>query len=189
MRGESGHSPDLRLQRLLRPRTIAVVGGGVWCANVIRECRKIGFDGAVWPVHPTRDEVGGLATFASIADLPGVPDAAFIGVNRGATVEVLRALSACGAGGAVCFAAGFSEAQQELADGGDMQALGTLDQAVTGLPSIIGEAQAELFCQADRVPPGVDGQAFTLGRGGIGRRRHKMRLNPNVEALCQSRQA
>ncbi|WP_425072852.1 acetate--CoA ligase family protein [Sagittula sp. S175] len=122
MRGESGHSPDLRLQRLLRPKNIAVVGGGAWCANVVRECRKIGFAGYVWPVHPTRGEVGGVAAFASVNDLPGAPDAVFIGVNRGATVEVLRALSALGAGGAVCFAAGFSEAQQELADGGDLQA-------------------------------------------------------------------
>ncbi|MBO9467474.1 acetate--CoA ligase family protein [Tropicibacter sp. R15_0] len=109
------------LQRLLQPRSIAVIGGGAWCANVIRECRKIGFVGEIWPVHPKRDEVGDLPTFKHINDLPGAPDAAFIGVNRALTVEAVRLLSARGTGGAVCFASGFSEAQAELGDGADLQ--------------------------------------------------------------------
>ena len=41
------------LQRLLAPRHIAVFGGR-HAAEVIRQCRRIGFDGAVWPVHPTQ---------------------------------------------------------------------------------------------------------------------------------------
>ncbi|SMX29065.1 hypothetical protein TRP8649_03196 [Pelagimonas phthalicica] len=109
------------LQRLLQPRSIAVIGGGAWCANVIRECRKIGFAGDIWPVHPKRDEVGDLPAFKHINDLPGAPDAAFIGVNRALTVESVRLLSARGTGGAVCFASGFSEAQAELGDGADLQ--------------------------------------------------------------------
>ncbi|WP_417208129.1 acetate--CoA ligase family protein, partial [Antarctobacter sp.] len=57
-----------------------------------------------------------------IEDLPGVPDAVYIGINRSATVEAVAALSAMGAGGAICFASGFAEAQAELADGADLQA-------------------------------------------------------------------
>ena len=109
------------LQRLLKPRTIAVIGGGTWCANVIRECRKIGFDGEVWPVHPTRDEIDGLSAYRSVEVLPSPPDASFIGVNRKATIEVVRSLREAGAGGAICFASGFREADAELGDGGDMQ--------------------------------------------------------------------
>lgn len=102
------------LGRLLRPRSIAVVGGGAWCASVLANCRD--FDGPVWRVHPARGDV------ARVEDLPGVPDAVFLGVNREATVEAVAVLSEMGAGGAVCFASGFSEAVAELADGGDMQA-------------------------------------------------------------------
>jgi acetate---CoA ligase (ADP-forming) len=109
------------LDRLLRPRSIAVVGGGSWGANIVRECRRIGFEGLVWPVHPTKAEVGGRAAVPRLADLPEAPDATFIGVNREATVEVVAELSAMGAGGAVCFAAGFREAAAELADGADLQ--------------------------------------------------------------------
>jgi len=109
------------LERLLRPRSIAVVGGGTWCANVVRECRRIGFTGPVWPVHPERSEIGGEPAFAGIDLLPEAPDATFIGVNRDATIAAVRALSARGAGGAVCFASGFREAQTEIADGAEKQ--------------------------------------------------------------------
>ncbi|MFN4172547.1 MAG: acetate--CoA ligase family protein [Pseudorhodobacter sp.] len=97
------------LARLLRPRSIAVLGSG-WAVNVVEQCRAMGFDGTVWPVHPTRDRIGGIACAPSLADLPEAPDATFIGVNRHATVDVVRDLSAMGAGGAICFASGWQEA-------------------------------------------------------------------------------
>lgn len=99
----------MRLDRLLRPKSIAVLGAG-WALNVIEQCRKMGFEGPVWPVHPTKAEIGGLKAYASLADLPGVPDATFIGVNRFATLDVVAELSAMGAGGAICFASGWTEA-------------------------------------------------------------------------------
>lgn len=117
------------LSRLLRPRSIAVLGA-VWAENVIAQCRKMGFAGEIWPVHPKRARIGDLPTFPSLADLPGAPDATFIGVNRHATVEVVRELAAMGAGGAICFASGWTEAgeaglQAELvAAAGGMPVLG-----------------------------------------------------------------
>jgi acyl-CoA synthetase (NDP forming) len=118
-----------RLHRLLRPRSIAVLGAG-WAENVIEQCRKMGFDGPVWPVHPKRETIGGLKAYPSLADLPEPPDATFIGVNRFATVEVVRELAAMGAGGAICFASGWEEAgeaglQADLVTAaGDMPILG-----------------------------------------------------------------
>lgn len=100
------------LNRLLRPRSIAVLGSG-WAENVIEQCDKIGFAGKIWPVHPTRAAVGGRQTYSSISDLPGAPDATFVGINRNATVEVVRELSVMGAGGAVCFASGWAETGAE----------------------------------------------------------------------------
>ncbi len=110
------------LTRLLRPRSIAVIGGGAWCASVVEQCRKMGFAGPVWPVHPSRSEVGGVAAYARLEDLPAAPGAAFVGINRHATVEAVRLLAAMGAGGAVCFASGFREAQAETGDGDALQA-------------------------------------------------------------------
>jgi len=110
-----------RLTRLFNPRTIAVIGGGAWGSEVIRQCQKIGFGGDIWVVHPSKYDVAGLTPYRAIADLPGVPDAVFIGVNRYATVDAVRALSGIGAGGAICFASGFREAAHEVADGGELQ--------------------------------------------------------------------
>ena len=118
-----------RLDRLMRPKSIAVMGAG-WALNVITQCRKMGFAGQVWPVHPTKAEIGGLRAYASLADLPGVPDATFVGVNRFATVDVVAQLSAMGAGGAICFASGWTEAGEPelqanlVAAAGDMPILG-----------------------------------------------------------------
>ncbi|MCK7613627.1 acetate--CoA ligase family protein [Roseibium sediminicola] len=120
------------LERLLRPRSIAVIGGGTWCRNVVRECRKAGFDGDLWPIHPTRSEIEGVQAVRSVDELPSAPDAVFIGVNRNATIEVVGALARLGAGGAICFASGFSEATRELADGADLQA--ALVEAAGGMP-------------------------------------------------------
>ena len=106
------------LSRLLRPQSIAVVGGGAWCRAVIGQLAKAGYDGPVWPVHPTATEIGGFRVFSSLNDLPYPPDSTYVGINREATVGAIATLAAMGAGGAVCFAAGFAE----VADGADLNA-------------------------------------------------------------------
>jgi acetate---CoA ligase (ADP-forming) len=117
------------LSRLLRPRSIAVLGSS-WAQNVVEQCAKMGFAGPVWPVHPTREQIGGVPAFRSLGDLPGVPDATFIGVNRHATLEVVAELAAMEAGGATCFASGWTEAGEPelqarlVAAAGDMPILG-----------------------------------------------------------------
>ncbi|MDR6756705.1 acyl-CoA synthetase (NDP forming) [Mycoplana sp. BE70] len=108
------------LDRLIRPRSIAVFGGKE-AGRVVEQCDKMGFTGDIWPVHPTKDEIRGRKCYRSVADLPGAPDASFVGVNRQLTIEIIRDLSARGAGGAVCYASGFREAVTELADGDDLQ--------------------------------------------------------------------
>ncbi|MBY5643569.1 acetate--CoA ligase family protein [Rhizobium leguminosarum] len=108
------------LDRLLRPQTIAVFGGRE-ARRVIEQCDRMGFAGEIWPVHPKLNEVLGRPCYRSVSDLPSAPDAAFVGVNRTLTVEIVRSLSDAGAGGAVCYASGFSEATGELGDGAELQ--------------------------------------------------------------------
>jgi acetyl-CoA synthetase len=110
------------LSRLLKPASIAIVGGGVWCRNLLRQLALIGYAGVIWRVHPEAAPVEGVPAVASLADLPRPPDAVFVGINREATVRAVAELAAMGAGGAVCFASGFSEAQAEDAGSADMQA-------------------------------------------------------------------
>ncbi|MGB3280477.1 MAG: CoA-binding protein, partial [Pseudorhodobacter sp.] len=117
------------LSRLLRPRSIAVLGS-VWAENVVAQSQKMAFEGSVWPVHPTKSMIGGLPAYPSLMDLPAPPDASFIGVNRHLTVDIVAELAAMGAGGAVCFASGWTEAGEAglqarlVAAAGEMPILG-----------------------------------------------------------------
>ncbi|MER9613490.1 CoA-binding protein, partial [Mesorhizobium sp. M0312] len=97
-----------RLERFLRPKSIALIGG-LSATCVVEQSIKLGYSGDIWPVHPKKDEVAGVRAYRSVADLPGVPDAAFVAVNRRLTIEVVRALAELGAGGALCYASGFRE--------------------------------------------------------------------------------
>ena len=110
------------LGRLFRPKSVAVIGGGYWARSIIEQCRKIGFQGAIYPIHPMATDVGGIPVYRTLVDLPETPDAAFICVNRNATIDVVRELSQMRAGGAVCFASGFLESQAETQDGASLQA-------------------------------------------------------------------
>ena len=110
------------LLRLLRPQSIAVIGGGSWCEQVIVQSERMGYTGQIWPVHPRATEIAGHSAYARLEDLPSAPDSAFIGVNRYATIEAAQVLASMQAGGAVCFASGFSEAAAEDGAGQDLQA-------------------------------------------------------------------
>ena len=113
-----------RLHRLLRPQSIAVLGGA-WADTVAEQCAKLGFEGEIYRVHPTK-----AGCFRSLDELPGAPDAAFLGVNRELTIDVVAKLAAMGAGGAVCFAAGYSELNN--AEGRELAA--KLKRAAAGMP-------------------------------------------------------
>ncbi len=119
-----------RLQRLLAPRTIAFIGGRI-AEMAIERCLAAGFDGDIYGVHPKRDTMGGHRCFPSVDALPIAPDAAYVGVNRAATIDIVRRLSMRGAGGCVCYAAGFAEVGGE---GGELQA--RLVEAAGDMPVI-----------------------------------------------------
>ncbi|MFI0847800.1 acetate--CoA ligase family protein [Mesorhizobium sp. IMUNJ 23232] len=135
-----------RLERMLRPKSVAIIGGGAFGTNVVKQCLKMGFAGDIWPVHPTKAEVEGVKAYKTVAELPGAPDAAFIGVNRHLTVEMVKALRDKGAGGAVCFASGFRETGHYDPEGDGLQ--DALLEAAGDLP-IIGPNCYGLINYAD----------------------------------------
>lgn len=97
------------IHRLIAPRSIALIGAGAWTDAVATGNSTIGYSGALWRVHPTRRSSATTTYFRSVADLPGIPDAAFVAVPNTEAPAVAGALAARGAGGFVCFSAGFSE--------------------------------------------------------------------------------
>jgi acetyl-CoA synthetase len=105
----------MSFERLLNPRTIATFGGAN-AAEVIRQSDLMGYQGEIWPVHPKKTEILGRKVYRSVEELPGSPDAAYLGVNRYLTIDIVRELVARNAGGAVCYATGFVEVGDEGAE-------------------------------------------------------------------------
>lgn len=101
--------------RLLNPRHIAFVGGAD-AIVAIAEARRRGFAGQYWAVNPKRDDLGGLPCYASIDDLPQAPDAVFLAIPAQHVVAAVKKLRALGAGGIVCYSAGFKESGVDGAD-------------------------------------------------------------------------
>jgi acyl-CoA synthetase (NDP forming) len=96
------------MERLLAPRSVALIGGE-WADAVAAASRRIGYRGELWRVHPSRPSTAEQRYFRSVDELPGAPDAAFVAAPNREVPAIAAALSASGAGGFVCFAAGFSE--------------------------------------------------------------------------------
>ncbi|MCP4044670.1 MAG: acetate--CoA ligase family protein, partial [Gammaproteobacteria bacterium] len=102
----------MSFERLLKPRSIAVFGGA-HAQELIRQNDRMAYDGEIWPVHPEKTEVLGRKVYRCVNDLPAGPDAAYVGVNRHLTIDIVRDLAARGSGGAICYASGFAEAGDE----------------------------------------------------------------------------
>jgi len=96
------------MHRLLAPRSIAMIGGA-WADAAVAASRAIGYEGKLWRIHPLRPSSPETPYFRSVDELPGVPDAAFIAAPNREVPAIASALARGGAGGFVCFAAGFSE--------------------------------------------------------------------------------
>ncbi|MEE8306082.1 MAG: CoA-binding protein [Gammaproteobacteria bacterium] len=89
----------MSFERLLKPQSIAVFGGAQ-AEEAIRQSDRMGFKGEIWPVHPKKTRILGRTVYRSVEDLPGSPDAAWLGVNRHLTIDIVRDLAARDAGGA-----------------------------------------------------------------------------------------
>jgi len=100
------------LSRLISPRSIAVVGHR-GADFAIRGSLKLGYNGKIWAVHPSRETIEGLDCFKSVRDLPEPPDATFIAVNAEAAIEIVTDLNQIGGGGSVLYASGFGEVGDE----------------------------------------------------------------------------
>lgn len=114
------------LLRLIAPKSVAVIGAsdrtGAFGARVMTNLKQ--FKGQVWPVNARHDTVGGQRCYATVADLPHVPDLAILAVAQSAVEDVVRACADTGVGGVIIFASGYgetgradlSQAQQRLSD-------------------------------------------------------------------------
>ncbi|MCK4176872.1 GNAT family N-acetyltransferase [Aciditerrimonas ferrireducens] len=105
------------MERLLRPRSVAVVGAS-------REPGKIGhellvnllrseFTGPVYPVNPHAEAIASVPCWPSVTDIPGPVDLAVLAVPAPLVPEVVAACGHKGVGAVVVVSSGFAETGPE----------------------------------------------------------------------------
>ena len=99
---------------LLTPKSVVLVGASDDAAKTsgrpLRYLRGAGFAGTVYVVNPARETVQGERAYASLDDLPEIPDHAFILTGAERALESLEACERVGIPVATILSAGFAEA-------------------------------------------------------------------------------
>ncbi|MBW3535540.1 MAG: CoA-binding protein, partial [Gemmatimonadetes bacterium] len=105
------------IDRLLRPRSVAVVGAsdrhGALGATLLNNLVQYAFDGEIYPVNPKRDELQGHKVCHSVDELPEGIDCAVLAIPRPFVLDTVRSLAERKCGAVVIYSAGFSEAGEE----------------------------------------------------------------------------
>src|SRR6266508_2763389 len=104
------------LDRLLRPRSIAIVGASERPSvgrTLVEALDGIGFRGDVYPVNPKYESLLGRRCYPSVADLPRGVDVLAFCVNHARVLEHMQPAADRGVGSAVIFDGGFAEAGAE----------------------------------------------------------------------------
>jgi acyl-CoA synthetase (NDP forming) len=105
------------IDRLLRPRSIAIVGAsaepGAPGARVLANLEALGFPGEIHLVTRRVTEINGRRCVPTIADLPHGIDAAVLIVPEAAVTDAITGCIERGIGGISLFAAGFAEVGEE----------------------------------------------------------------------------
>lgn len=102
---------------LLQPKSIAVVGAsstpGKIGYTVLSNLINSKYQGDIYPINPSADEILGLKSYASVLDVPGEIDAAAIVVPAKFVPQVTEECGKKGVKGLIVIASGFSEVGNE----------------------------------------------------------------------------
>ena len=98
------------LDRLFAPASVAIIGASERPhsvgATVLRNVITGGFKGAIYPVNPKYDQLGGLPAYATVKDLPAAPDLAIICTPPATVPALIRQLGEKGTRAAIILTAG-----------------------------------------------------------------------------------
>ena len=142
----SKQSPRPAIERLLRPRSIAIVGASTTPRalgnTLLQVLQGANYSGELYLVNPNYTEIQGRPCVPSIDALPVGIDCAALAIPRASVLETVRACIRRQVGSAIIFCAGFAEAGAE----GRAEGERSREKDAKGRPRVrppAGEAGAE----------------------------------------------
>ncbi|MCC7369902.1 MAG: acetate--CoA ligase family protein [Chloroflexi bacterium] len=113
---QSVHSSVTAVERLIRPRSVAIVGASSdpsrTTGRPLRYLLKHRYGGTIYPVNPRAAEIEGIRCYPNIAALPEPPDMALVLVAPELVEDAVRQLAALGTPAAIVLAGGYAEADE-----------------------------------------------------------------------------
>lgn len=98
--------------RLLRPKTIAIVGAserdGSFGQRIVKAVTG-GYHGAVYPVNPKYNSINGITSYPDLGALPATPDCVLLAVSDASIVSALENAAEAGIPSAVIFGRAYGE--------------------------------------------------------------------------------
>lgn len=100
-------NPSQYLSKLLRPRSVAIIGAspkeGSFSRNLVKATKSLGFGGDIYLVNPRYDAIDDQPCYPAISSLPTTPDSVLYALADQRLVPALEEAAAAGVGGGVIF--------------------------------------------------------------------------------------
>lgn len=180
----------MNLDKLLKPRSIAVIGAseksgfsGDTCKNILEYTKDLS---RVYFVNPKRDQVFGVKCYKDVGEIDDSIDLAIICTPQSVVNMVLKQAAEKGCGGAVVFASGYSEIgpegkalQQELVDLAEEYGIALMGPNCAGFANYIDDVFSFAFLTEKRDRKGHIGMISQSGQICLSALDH-----PNVGFSC-----
>jgi acyl-CoA synthetase (NDP forming) len=109
----SSATPRVAMERLLRPRSVALIGASSTAGSladcVLTNLEDAGYRGDIYLVNPKRPVIHGRQCLGSIAELPDRVDCAILSIPAAAIVDAVRECAQKRFGSGIVYSAGFAE--------------------------------------------------------------------------------
>ena len=164
------------LQSALNPESIAIIGASENTNKIggrpILYTQRQGYKGRLYPINPSRSEIQGLKSYASLGDLPEVPELALVIVGGDSAVAAVAECAAMGVKSAIVIASGFGEigdagravqdAMVQCARASGMRLFGPNSQGLANFGTGVVASFSTMFIE---VPP-MDGPIGIVSQSG-----------------------
>ena len=105
------------LRPLLAPTSIAIVGASsrlnTVAARPLENLQGMGYEGALYPINPTAQEISGIRCYPNLEELPEVPEMALLVLPAQHVLPTLESCAQRGVKAAIVISAGFAETGPE----------------------------------------------------------------------------